>query len=98
MHANRMASFLPPMGVVFALLSLAVFAQGLAPAAAQAEARSIDEGKTMQRVTSRDGTRIAYEKAGKGPAVILVNGALAARSSGSELAQLLTPHFTVYSY
>ena len=52
----------------------------------------------MQRVTSRDGTRIAYDKVGKGPAVILVSGALAARSSGSELAQLLAPNFTVYSY
>ena len=31
-------------------------------------------------VTSRDGTRIAYDTWGKGPAVILVNGALAERS------------------
>lgn len=52
----------------------------------------------MQLVTSRDGTRIAYDKVGKGPALILVNGALATRSSSSELAQLLAPHFTVYSY
>ena len=52
----------------------------------------------MQLATSRDGTRIAYDKVGQGPAVILVNGALAARSSSSELARLLAPHFTVYSY
>jgi pimeloyl-ACP methyl ester carboxylesterase len=50
------------------------------------------------QVTSRDGTRIAYDKWGTGPAVILVNGALADRSSSSELAQLLATHFTVYSY
>lgn len=52
----------------------------------------------MQLATSRDGTRIAYDKSGKGPAVILVNGALATRSSGSELAGLLAAHLTVYSY
>ena len=49
-------------------------------------------------VTSRDGTRIAYDKLGKGPVLILVGGALADRSGGAELAQLLAPHFTVYSY
>ena len=52
----------------------------------------------MQSVTSRDGTRIAYDKSGKGPAVILVNGALATRSGSSELAQLLAGYCTVYSY
>ena len=52
----------------------------------------------MHLVTSQDGTRIAYDKLGKGPALILVNGALATRSSNSELVQLLAPHFTVYSY
>ena len=52
----------------------------------------------MQEVTSRDGTRIAYDKSGKGPAVIVVYGALAERSGNAELAQLLGPHLTVYSY
>ena len=52
----------------------------------------------MQQVTSQDGTRIAYDKSGTGPAVILVNGAFATRSSTSELAKILAPHFTVYSY
>lgn len=76
------------------LLSLAFFfAGGQVPAEAQ-----IDKGKTMQLVTSKDGTQIAYDKSGKGPAVILVNGAFATRSSTSELAQLLADHFTVYSY
>ena len=49
-------------------------------------------------VTSRDGTRIAYDKWGKGPAVIVVGGALSDRSGSAELAQLLAAHFTVYSY
>ena len=52
----------------------------------------------MQLVTSQDGTRIAYDKVGKGPAVILVNGALATRAAGAELAQILAPRFTVYSH
>ncbi|HYW85437.1 MAG TPA: alpha/beta hydrolase, partial [Spirochaetia bacterium] len=35
----------------------------------------------MDTVTSRDGTKIAFDKVGKGPAVILVAGALCARLS-----------------
>jgi pimeloyl-ACP methyl ester carboxylesterase len=50
------------------------------------------------QVTSKDGTRIAYEKAGQGPALILVGGALSDRSGGAELAKLLAPHFSVYTY
>ena len=51
-------------------------------------------------VTSKDGTKIAYDKIGQGPAVILVAGALCARSfwSGPELAKLLARSFTVYNY
>jgi len=49
-------------------------------------------------VTSKDGTGIAYDKVGKGPALVVVNGALANRAGGAELAQLLAPSFTVYSY
>jgi len=51
-------------------------------------------------VTSKDGTEIAYEKHGTGPAVILVDGALCYRSFGpmAHLSELLAPHFTVYTY
>src|SRR5882757_7054972 len=49
-------------------------------------------------VTSKDGTKIVYDKTGSGLAVILVSGATATRSSGSGLAQLLAPNFTVYNY
>ena len=54
----------------------------------------------MKKVTSRDGTQIAYEKQGTGPAVILVDGALCYRSFGpmSHLAELLAPRFTVFTY
>jgi pimeloyl-ACP methyl ester carboxylesterase len=49
-------------------------------------------------VTSKDGTRIAYEKTGNGRALLVVTGALADRSAGAELAQLLASRFTVYTY
>src|SRR5579862_7568357 len=54
----------------------------------------------MQVVASKDGTHIAYDKQGEGPAVILVAGALCARLSwsGPQLSQLLAPHFTVFNY
>src|SRR5258708_35518574 len=51
-------------------------------------------------VTSKDGTRIAYDKIGYGPAVILVAGAMCSRSfwAGPELAKLLARSFTVDNY
>jgi pimeloyl-ACP methyl ester carboxylesterase len=54
----------------------------------------------MDTVSSPDGTTIAYDKVGDGPALILVDGALSVHSSGgkSELATLLAPHFAVYGY
>jgi pimeloyl-ACP methyl ester carboxylesterase len=54
----------------------------------------------MNKVISKDGTEIAYEKQGKGSALILVDGALCYRSFGpmQPLAGLLSPNFTVYTY
>ena len=54
----------------------------------------------MNTVTSKDGTQIAYEQQGSGPSAILVDGALCYRFFGpmAELAELLSPHFTVYTY
>ena len=54
----------------------------------------------MNRLSSRDGTTIAYDQRGEGPALILVDGALSVHSagSGSELARLLAPRFTVYGF
>jgi pimeloyl-ACP methyl ester carboxylesterase len=80
----------------FRLAGLLSFAF-IAPGPVQAAAQKSDKG-TMQLVTSRDGTRIAYDKVGNGSALILVNGALATRSSTSELAGLLAGRFAVYSY
>ncbi|MBT1001268.1 alpha/beta fold hydrolase [Paenarthrobacter sp. DKR-5] len=47
---------------------------------------------------SADGTTIAYQSSGSGPAVILVGGALNSRHSAGPLATELAPHFTVYAY
>ena len=52
----------------------------------------------QQKVVSKDGTAIAYEKSGSGPPVILVSAALADGSGTRRLANELTPHFTVISY
>jgi pimeloyl-ACP methyl ester carboxylesterase len=58
------------------------------------------EEMTMNVVQSPDGTKIAYDKQGDGPALIAVDGALCTRSFGSkpELTGLLARHLTVYSY
>ncbi len=51
-------------------------------------------------VTSRDGTKIAYDKVGHGPLIIIVGGALSSKSGWTEpkLAQLLAPNFTAINY
>lgn len=54
----------------------------------------------MKTVTSKDGTLIAYDQTGSGPALILVTGAFGFRKySGTlQLVDLLSRHFTVYNY
>ncbi|MDY7228799.1 alpha/beta fold hydrolase [Hyalangium rubrum] len=54
----------------------------------------------MNQVISKDGTPIAYEKLGSGPALILVDGALCSRRFGPmpKLAPLLAQRFTVFVY
>jgi pimeloyl-ACP methyl ester carboxylesterase len=54
----------------------------------------------MSQVRSKDGTTIAYERSGNGPALILVDGALCSRAFGPspKLAPLLARHFAVYAY
>jgi pimeloyl-ACP methyl ester carboxylesterase len=54
----------------------------------------------MPTVTSKDGTRIAFDKIGSGPALILVDGALCNRQFGPSptLASRFAKDFTVYSY
>ena len=54
----------------------------------------------MSIVTSADGTTIAYEALGQGPALILVDGAMCYRDFGPAraLAQALADSYTVYIY
>jgi pimeloyl-ACP methyl ester carboxylesterase len=55
---------------------------------------------TTEFATSKDGTRIAYEVSGSGPAVVLVDGALCYREFGPsrDLAAALADSYTVYLY
>lgn len=59
----------------------------------------IKPGATETAV-SKDGTPIAYERWGKGPPVVLVDGAFCSRRFGptDKLAPLLAQHFTVFAY
>jgi hypothetical protein len=52
----------------------------------------------MSRVRSKDGTSIAYERTGRGPAVILVTGGLDDGSENAPLAAELAENFTVFNY
>jgi len=52
----------------------------------------------MGTLTSKDGTRLAFERSGAGPAVILVVGAFNERATGAPLAQSLAAHFSVFNY
>ena len=54
----------------------------------------------MPQVPSKDGTIIAYDRIGQGPAVILVAGAFSYRKypASVQLADLLAQHFTVFNY
>jgi alpha-beta hydrolase superfamily lysophospholipase len=52
----------------------------------------------MEHVTSDDGTTIAYDVAGSGPALILVGGGLDDGSENAPLVPALAASFTVYNY
>ena len=52
----------------------------------------------METVTSSDGTTIALDRLGDGPAVILVCGASTDRSANTRLGALLARHFTVFNF
>ena len=52
----------------------------------------------MHRLTSRDGTSIAYTRQGTGPPVVLVGGGLDDGSENAPLAPELADHFTVFNY
>jgi pimeloyl-ACP methyl ester carboxylesterase len=53
---------------------------------------------TTEFVTSGDGTRIAFDRTGDGPALVLVAGATANRSFPNPLGGLLASDYTVFNY
>lgn len=55
---------------------------------------------TTEFTTSKDGTRIAYERVGSGPALVLVDGAMCYRDFGPcrSMAEHVKDKFTVYFY
>jgi pimeloyl-ACP methyl ester carboxylesterase len=52
----------------------------------------------MKTVISKDGTPIAFDQPGQGPALILVAGATATRLAETSVAAALAPSFTVFAY
>jgi pimeloyl-ACP methyl ester carboxylesterase len=86
------------------LLSRRLFAgTGLAGAIISAascgrEAAQQESRVDQNRVTSTDGTRIALDRSGRGPALILVGGALSDRAGSAPLAERVASRFTVFSY
>ncbi|HEU4947267.1 MAG TPA: alpha/beta hydrolase [Kribbella sp.] len=52
----------------------------------------------MNKVISADGTAIAYDRLGDGPAVVLVGGGSVDRTANAPLASLLAQNYTVYNY
>lgn len=94
MSAYRAGPFLFRVACLAGLAALGFLAMGQA----RAEAEGAEKRKTTHVVTSRDGTRITFDKWGKGPALVVIGGALSDRSGAAELAQLLAARFTVYAY
>ncbi len=58
------------------------------------------EGNGTRFAVSRDGTRIAYDVVGRGPTLVVVNGALGFRgmSFAKQLVKEFAKHFTVIDY
>ena len=52
---------------------------------------------TLNHVTSKDGTRIAFDRVGDGPAVILVSGGSTDRQSTAPFAGILASDLTVFN-
>jgi pimeloyl-ACP methyl ester carboxylesterase len=52
----------------------------------------------VPHVQSADGTRIAYDRTGRGPALVLVVGAFCHRLTTKSLSTSLAEDYTVYEY
>jgi pimeloyl-ACP methyl ester carboxylesterase len=60
--------------------------------------RTREERERVDKVTSRDGTPIAFDRLGDGPPVIMVCGAMCGRALMRPTAEELAKHFTVFNY
>jgi pimeloyl-ACP methyl ester carboxylesterase len=69
-------------------------------AAATRKGETVASMTTTGTVKSNDGTTIAFTKLGRGPALVLVDGALCFRENGPsrDIATALASDFTVYAY
>jgi alpha-beta hydrolase superfamily lysophospholipase len=54
--------------------------------------------KVVTHATSADGTLIAFDRLGHGPAVVVVSGMFCDRQTTQELAEQLAQQFTVINY
>lgn len=52
----------------------------------------------MQKCVSRDGTEIACDRSGTGPALVLVTGAFCDRATSAPIAEAMSDRFTVYRF
>lgn len=57
-----------------------------------------DTTSTLQHVTSKDGTKIAFDRLGDGPPIVLVCGGSTDRMSNAGVAAILASDFTVFNY
>jgi pimeloyl-ACP methyl ester carboxylesterase len=82
------------VAVVFSIAVVALVA------AATRRGDGVEPMTTTGTVKSDDGTTIAFTKLGRGPALVLVDGALCFRQNGPspDIATALAPNFTVYAY
>src|SRR4028119_1091533 len=60
--------------------------------------RTREERERVDKVTSRDGTPIAFDRLGDGPPVIMVCGAMCDRALMRPTAEELAKHFAVFNY
>jgi pimeloyl-ACP methyl ester carboxylesterase len=60
--------------------------------------RREEESESMDKVTSSDGTPIAFDRLGDGPPVVVVGGLLCDRALTRLTAEELAKHFAVFNY
>jgi pimeloyl-ACP methyl ester carboxylesterase len=62
-----------------------------------AHAGDQSKGTGMHKIESKDGTQVAYQRSGAGPALVLVHGSTADHTRWGLILPALEEHFTVYA-